>query len=166
MAYRYKARTAALTKSGKVRKKPHEYEGNEQTQLINWIRGSCRRGSLPENVEHMIFAVPNGGHRHIRVAEKLKAQGQRAGVSDLVIPIARGGYFGLFIEFKASPPHSSSITKEQRQWLERVRSEGYAGVLSVGIEEAKRHITNYMSLPVTTVKDTTVYGDTEDQAVL
>ena len=33
----------------------------------------------------VFFAVPNGGHRDIRVAQHMKAEGQLAGVSDLLL---------------------------------------------------------------------------------
>jgi hypothetical protein len=43
------------------------------------------------------FAVPNGGHRHIAVATKLKAEGVRAGVPDLAL-IHQGRYYGIEIK--------------------------------------------------------------------
>lgn len=53
-----------------------------------------------------IHAIPNGGHRDIRTATRLKAEGVRAGVWDVFVPHPRsdGIQFiscGLYIEFKA-----------------------------------------------------------------
>ena len=44
-----------------------------------------------------LFAIPNGGHRHKAVAVKLRAEGVCAGVPDLMVPEAHGGFNGLFI---------------------------------------------------------------------
>ena len=37
-----------------------------------------------------MFRIPNGGSRHPAEAARLKAQGVKAGVPDLCIPVARG----------------------------------------------------------------------------
>ena len=47
-----------------------------------------------------VFAIPNGGHRHPATARRLKAEGVKAGVHDVCIPIPRKDYHGAFIEFK------------------------------------------------------------------
>lgn len=51
---------------------------------------------------HMGFAIPNGGLRNKRVAEKLKKEGVRAGVLDWCLPVPQGKFHGLFIEFKSA----------------------------------------------------------------
>jgi hypothetical protein len=43
------------------------------------------------------FAVPNGGHRHIVVASKLKAEGVRSGVPDIAL-IHQGHYYGIEVK--------------------------------------------------------------------
>jgi len=43
------------------------------------------------------FAVPNGGHRHMLVAKKLKAEGVKAGVPDLAI-VHNGKYYGIEVK--------------------------------------------------------------------
>lgn len=47
-----------------------------------------------------LFAVPNGGDRDAITAGKLKAEGVKAGVHDIFLPLCRAGYKGLFIEMK------------------------------------------------------------------
>lgn len=69
------------------------------------------------------FAIPNGGHRHIVTAAKLKAEGVRAGVLDVCLPKMRGGCGGLYIEFKAG---SNTLSEEQLSESHRLVSDGYA----------------------------------------
>lgn len=53
-------------------------EANEQTALFHWAAFAAKH-EHPELA--LMFAVPNGGHRHPVVAAKLKAQGVKAGVT-------------------------------------------------------------------------------------
>jgi len=46
------------------------------------------------------FAIPNGGKRDLREAANMKAQGVKAGVYDVFIPVPRGPWHGLFVEMK------------------------------------------------------------------
>lgn len=70
----------------------------------------------------LLFAIPNGGHRSKATAGKLKAEGVRAGVPDLFLPVARHGYHGLFIELKVG---RNQPTELQRVWLDRLIAQGY-----------------------------------------
>ena len=74
----------------------HPTEHQEQVALIHWAK--MRSATLPEL--GLLFAIPNGGERHLFVAKKLKAEGVKPGTPDLCLPVARGGYHGLFIEMK------------------------------------------------------------------
>lgn len=120
-----------------------DYEGMEQKALFNWL-----------NIKHpaaakLAFHVPNGGHRVKAVAAKLKAQGVKAGVSDIVLPMARGGYFGLFIEFKATPPHDAVVSTSQHSFLQSVELQGYLAIVCRGLQEAMDVISGYMAMPMT-----------------
>ena len=44
-----------------------------------------------------IFAIPNGGFRHITTAKKLQREGVKSGVPDLFIPVIRPQYGGMFL---------------------------------------------------------------------
>jgi len=50
-----------------------------------------------------MFAIPNGGLRNVIVASKLKREGVKAGIPDVFLPVARGGFIGCWIEFKVRP---------------------------------------------------------------
>ena len=70
-------------------KLPQSTEHEIQCQLVQW----CEIVGVP------IVAIPNGGHRHIAVAARMKREGVRAGFPDLFVPIAREEWHGLFVDF-------------------------------------------------------------------
>lgn len=116
-----------------------DYEGMEQAALFRWMQ-----------VRHPLAAklayhVPNGGHRVKAVAAKLKAQGVKAGVSDICLPMARGGWFGLYIEFKATPPHAAPVSDSQTAFLMAVEQQGYMAIVCRGMDEAMQVIDGYMA---------------------
>lgn len=77
-------------------------------------------GQRPELA--LLFAVPNGGHRLAAVARKMKAEGVRAGVPDMCLPVARGAHHGLFIEMKVG---RNKPTVDQLWWIEQLQRQGY-----------------------------------------
>jgi len=94
----------------------------------------------------LLFAIPNGGHRHISVAAKLKAEGVRAGVPDLCLPVARGGYFGLYLEMKSE---DGRVRTEQAGWLTALREQGYKTEVAFSDGDAMEVLYNYLALPPT-----------------
>ncbi|QEQ96265.1 VRR-NUC domain-containing protein [Neptunomonas concharum] len=120
-------------------------EGSEQAAFFNWLR--VRHPAVFD----MAYHVPNGGSRKGGQKEgaRLKAQGVKAGVPDICIAIPRGGYFGLYIEFKATPPHNAVVSVTQKAWLEKLASQGYKSVLCKGFDALKAEVEAYLSLPVT-----------------
>lgn len=129
----------------------HDYEGSEQKALISWLHGEWRRGSAVGQAYPVTYHPPNGGQRNKRTASELKAQGVKAGVSDLVIAAPRGGHHGLYLEFKATPPRHASMSASQREWLAEMERQGYCAVLARGLEEARAVLREYMALPPTQV---------------
>ncbi|MGP9679952.1 VRR-NUC domain-containing protein [Halomonas sp. AOP27-A1-41] len=135
---------------GTPRAKPVDWEGNEQAVLIRWLLGEKMRGERVGQLHDVTYHVPNGGVRSYKTAAAMKRQGAKAGVSDLVIMDARGGWFGLYLEFKASPPHTAALADSQHDWLALAHDRGYCAVLAVGLEEAKRVLREYAELVRTT----------------
>jgi hypothetical protein len=70
----------------------------------------------------LMYAIPNGGHRDVRVAVKLKAEGVKAGVLDVHLPVARGGYIGLWIEFKFG---KNKPSPEQQVFMQALVEQGH-----------------------------------------
>jgi len=116
--------------------------GLSEHELQAAIIAECDRRSVLRVEYSLIFAIPNGGHRHPAVAAKLKAEGVRAGVPDLLLPVARQGYHGLFLELKVSPNKPSQA---QLDWLRNLRSEGYlCHVVWDSVDEAMGLIEWYL----------------------
>lgn len=136
----------AKQRPSRVRAKPVDREGLEQAALLRELELR-----MPD-VAGLIYHVPNGGHRHKLVAIKLKGQGVKAGIPDLVLPMARGGYFGLYIEFKATPPNDAPVSPSQHACIRRLNEQGYLAIVCRGHFDAMEHIRAYLVLPVTVVK--------------
>ncbi len=98
---------------------------------------------------NFIFAIPNGGKRDAREAARLKAQGVKAGVSDLFVSAMRGGYGGFYIELKApfengEEPKKLKGTDDQRAWLIQMEAGGYATMIGNDLEAVFQAIDWYM----------------------
>ncbi|MCL2071595.1 MAG: VRR-NUC domain-containing protein [Oscillospiraceae bacterium] len=89
----------------------------------------------------LLHAIPNGGYRPITTAARLKAEGVRAGVPDICLPVARQGYNGLYIELKAP---KGRVQANQREWLQDLSEQGYKAVVAYGFEEARTVIEDYL----------------------
>ncbi|WP_458368729.1 VRR-NUC domain-containing protein [Pseudomonas mandelii] len=140
-----KAVAPKLFKPKAIRAKRVDREGIEQAALITELRIR-----MPE-VADLIYHVPNGGHRLKKVAADLKDQGVVAGISDLVLTMARGGYFGLYIEFKATPPYDAAISASQHERIRKLNEQGYLAVVCRGHFDAMEQIRAYLRLAPTVV---------------
>lgn len=107
-------------------------EANEQQAVVEW----CDLQGVP------IFHIPNGGFRHPAEAAHLKAQGVKAGVPDLCIPVARGGYHSLYIEMKAAK--GGKISQYQADWIRLLRKQGMCAYVCAGAKNAIALIEQYM----------------------
>jgi len=120
-------------------------EHHEQKALFIWAR--LQRKKFPEL--DAMYAIPNGGDRNRIVGAKLKAEGVKAGVPDICLPVSRRGYNALYIEMKAPADASGKgkgrVRKNQLEWLERLRSHGNMAVVCLGFDEAKQQIEWYLS---------------------
>jgi len=134
-----------LFKQKPVRPKSIDREGQEQAALMTELRIR-----MPE-VADLIYHVPNGGHRLKSVAAKLKQQGVVAGIPDLVLTMARGGYFGLYIEFKATPPNDAAISASQHERIRKLNEQGYLAVVCRGHFDAMEQIRAYLRTAPTVV---------------
>ena len=119
-------------------------EAQEQKWLFQWAGLHEQKFSELCLLHH----VPNGGRRDKKEAASLKRQGVKAGVPDLVLPSAHGGYFGLYIELKAGKNKTSKI---QNEWINQLKEQGYFVSVCYGWKEAADTIENYLIQPKTIV---------------
>ena len=109
-------------------------EEQQQEMLFSWA------AYVPEL--KWLFAVPNGQYRPKPVAIKLKRQGVKAGVSDIMLPRPNKHYHGLYIEMKYGKNKPSD---KQKDFLRYVNDLGYCGVVCYGFEAAKSVIERYLN---------------------
>lgn len=117
---------------------PTEHE--EQAALMDWIYLTSWK--YPEL--NLFYHVPNEGKRSPAAAMKLLAEGLKKGVPDNFLPVARGGYHGLYIELKRTK--GGKLSPEQRQWLDDLNAQGYLAVECKGWEAAAKVIENYIQM--------------------
>lgn len=106
-------------------------EHHEQVVVVKF----CELRGIP------VFAIPNGGNRDAKTGAFLKAEGVRAGVPDLFIPVPRGGYHGMFIEMKAQGGRKP--TGKQKVWLDLLDGQGYMACWARGADDAIDKIEEY-----------------------
>ena len=126
------ARTAAL-------KIPAPTESQEQIALFEWAR--LQSGKYPEL--KLMFAIPNGSFRHKATAGRLKAEGVKAGVPDLCLPVARGCFHGAYFELKRS--RGGAVSEEQNAWMNALIEQGYFVCVCRWWMQAAAAIVQYLS---------------------
>jgi hypothetical protein len=111
------------------------------------------------------MGIPNGPKLHIKIAQKLVAEGLKRGASDLFLPVPRmlegvryGEYAlesafrsGLWIEVKALAEacHGIGAVKpDQRIWLLAMAKAGYAAGVAFGAEAGIAMLQLYYDVPI------------------
>lgn len=113
-------------------------EHGQQCALFAWSALPTTRELYP-GIE-LMFAVPNGGERNLKVASNLKSEGVKAGVPDIFLPVPRGHLHGFFLELKWGTNQASD---KQHEWLEALAIQGYAVGVYWSFEAAKEAIIAY-----------------------
>ena len=117
-------------------------ESEIQRSCVSWFREEFPSHAL------MLFAVPNGGGRSRVEGAILKGGGVTAGVSDLILLEARGGYGALCIEMKTRSKRSGQSDR-QREWQAAAEAAGNKYVVARSLEAFKAVIYAYMGMPMT-----------------
>lgn len=112
-----------------------------------------------------LFAIPNGFFGSAAQKGKMKAEGLRSGVADIMLPISRVGaicfenknnefisnkplyYCGLFVEMKQEKyrgRHNGGLSDEQEAFAHFVTGQGYKFMIAYTWIEAKDGILNYL----------------------
>lgn len=115
-------------------------EHDEQVAFIQWL----------ELTGYMFSAIPNGGVRHIGQAMKLKAEGVRPGVPDVLVIVNR---MLVWIEMKRKdlkPKRGGSggVSLDQKKWIKALNECSNCEVfVCYGAVEAIEKIRSLASLP-------------------
>ncbi|WP_428383609.1 hypothetical protein [Nevskia ramosa] len=134
-----------------IRKRRRHLEDDHQAALFEWA--AIARFTAPPRADkpfigEWMFAIPNGGKRDPIEGARLKLQGVKAGVSDVMLPIPRKGYAGMWLELKTPATNAAAkgdTSPAQREWRDMMLAAGYLAVIVYGWDEAKRHIEQYLS---------------------
>lgn len=119
-------------------------ETNEQAVVIKWAEANEYR--WPELA--LLYAIPNAGglkggfKSNVIQVQRMRREGVKKGVPDLCLPVARGGWFGLYVEMKRAK--GGKFTEEQIQWLAGLEDQNYAAWSATGADVAIALITDYL----------------------
>ena len=91
----------------------------------------------------LLYAVPNGGQRHVAVAARLSAEGVKSGVPDLHLPVASGEHHGLWLEMKFG---KNRPTANQVWWIDNLRKQGYRVAVCYDWRQAWAVICDYLGI--------------------
>ena len=112
-------------------------EYSEQCVVFQWVK--LHKKKYPEL--KWLFSTLNGVKLNIGQAVKAKKSGMKAGVSDIILPAKNNKYSGLFIELKVG---KNKPSKEQLEFIEFTRSQGFYSQVSYGSVEAIDLIVDYL----------------------
>jgi hypothetical protein len=100
---------------------------------------------LPE-----IFAINNGNNIHGNKKERMikgkrqREEGVLKGVPDLLLPIPRGAYSGLFIETKTP---KGRLSDSQKEVIPKLQGVGYAVFVCRSTQDIIDTVLRYLELP-------------------
>lgn len=120
---------------------PVPTEAQEQEWVLQWADAMIELNERP--LLRMLYHTPNGGLRDKATAMAMKRAGEKAGIPDLFLPVARGGHHGLWIEMKRSD-RSNHATPDQEWWIEQLRQQSYRAVVCYGAAAAIAEIEDYL----------------------
>lgn len=114
-------------------------EDREQATLFSWAQMKSR--AFPEL--ELMYHIPNGGFRTKTEAARFRCEGVKAGVPDVCLPVARGGFHGLYIELKRR--EGGKVSENQSKWIANLKQQNYEAVVCKGWEAAADAIIKYLS---------------------
>jgi hypothetical protein len=121
-------------------------ESQLQIALFEWAK-LCRiphaDDVMPNSkLSDYMYAYPLGVKLPVATAARLKRHGAKAGVTDIILPLGRGGYFGLYMELKIKP---NKLTTLQIEWIEKMRRANYDTFEAYSFEQAVEKIKFYLA---------------------
>lgn len=126
-------------------------EHEEQVVFVATVQMYFR--NEPTFIPQLFFSVPNGawlGGKSYAMYNRLKAEGVRPGVADLLYLQPRGQYAYLAIEMKAPDKlgKTGAVSPDQQEFLDAVRRNGGHAVVCFSADGAIHTFNEYMKLPI------------------
>jgi hypothetical protein len=103
-------------------------EHSEQQGFVIWWRHRYP--------DVLLFAIPNGGIRHIATGKALKDEGVVAGIPDLFAP-----RLSLWVEMKTT---TGTLSVKQERIISYLRRIGHTVIVGYGAEDASRQVLEFM----------------------
>lgn len=126
------------------REKSRDLEHPMQVGVFEWAES--HRLEWPEL--QWMFAVPNFagrlGKKTARHGARLKAEGRKPGVPDILLPVRRGDAPGLAIEMKAG---KNALSPDQQRWLQHLWAQKWETRVCYSTETAIAEIVGYLGSP-------------------
>lgn len=107
--------------------------------MFQWAAIACR--TYPPLA--WLYAVPNAGRRSPRAGQWMKAEGLRAGVPDVCLPVPRGPFGALYIEHKRP---GGKLTPEQERWHRGLTAAGNRVMISHSFDQTRAALLEYLAL--------------------
>lgn len=135
----------------KIKKLPEPKESDIQRSLFLWAQMASRDypGLELLNASMNGAWIPGGKRGSAEQALKFKIINTlrdigclRVGFPDLSLPVARGGYHGLYVELKRIG--SGKVSKDQQWWLDKLTAQGYFAVPAWGFKQAQDVVLRYL----------------------
>lgn len=131
-----------------------EYADDDLAYNVNTRNSLSWKGvsAYPVPSLRWLHAIHNQGHGDAIRGARAKAEGVKAGVLDLFLPVPRlengGAWFaGLYIELKQEQYRTrkdGGVSTKQREWIDYLRSAGYCVEVAYGWREAAQAIIKYL----------------------
>ncbi len=126
---------------------------NDELAYNAKTRAELNQWKAPVPALSRLFAIHNQGHGDQIRGNRAKAEGVKAGVPDVMLPVPRfenGGawHAGLFIELKrpiSSTKKKGRASEAQNDWLPYLCDAGYIARVAFGWREAADIIQAYMT---------------------
>jgi hypothetical protein len=133
-------------------KKKYKYEEyNEQKKVFEWAANPLILYQHPE-LECLLYGNMNTQVLTSAVQQgRWKAAGGKAGIPDIFLAVARGGYHGLYIEMKkpslkpVRPTSKGGVSDVQLKVIEQLREQGYRVAVCYFANEAINIIDKYLT---------------------
>ena len=144
----------------KTRARPRPLEFAEQRTLYKWVK--IHRNNHPAlfnfnataNGEERPKKQDKHGRWYCPSGKRLEESGVSSGYPDVILDVPTPGsqwpnstgYHGLRIEMKEPNALPSATSPEQKEWIRRLREQGYRAEVCYGWLQAARLICEYLGL--------------------